>query len=74
MIALLVTSTMLSMLGGHVLDVPKSDQLGVNGIRFALPKVLAVACLEVSRYGLTCGQSITEPHLRFSSVNRSTCE
>ena len=37
--ALLVTSTMLSMLGGHVLDVPKSDQLGVNGIRFALPKV-----------------------------------
>jgi hypothetical protein len=39
MIALLVTSTMLSMPGGHVLDVPKSDQLGVNGIRFALPKV-----------------------------------
>ena len=36
MIAMLVTMTML---GVHVLDVPKSDQLDVNGIRFAPPKV-----------------------------------
>ena len=40
MIAMLVvTLKMFSMLGAHVLDVPKSDQLDVNGIRFAPPKV-----------------------------------
>ena len=31
MIAMLVTLKMFSMLGAHVLDVPKSDQLDVNG-------------------------------------------
>ena len=33
MIAMLVTLKMFSMLGAHVLDVPKSDQLDVNGSR-----------------------------------------